>query len=399
MMVSEVLKVYGTAKTIGHMTEMINDLNGYAIDVEEENERDAALLMSQQMERDFYHGGDYFMDSSGAIDPMVAASVNSRLRSIRGIQANVREGNASARGIPQDWEATQASRGVVFDQRGSAIGRESLDTYVTAVRDNGNRVAEGHTTSSALQAFRATFFPIERGDINTPFAIRGAAVTNDEHGGLPIDTCAGTITLIANRFKYLRDFPNATSATSSGPLPNTPTHSTAMGGAAVGSGFVAGNVFRYRVQAININGRSLASTATSITVGAGQDNFPIDVTITNSAEVEYYAVFRTPVETSGLAGTEMFIGNIMKSNGGSTIFRDAGRLLPGLCSMLLVPKDKNRAKMLTIGSNSMMNKLELGRNGLALQTLFVSYFACMVQAPRSFSVIDNVFQKRRGVDQ
>jgi hypothetical protein len=172
-----------------------------------------------------------------------------------------------------------------------------------------------------------------------------------------------------------------------------------MGGAAVGSGFVAGNVFRYRVQAININGRSLASTATSITVGAGQDNFPIDVTITNSAEVEYYAVFRTPVETSGLAGTEMFIGNIMKSNGGSTIFRDAGRLLPGLCSMLLVPKDKNRAKMLTIGSNSMMNKLELGRNGLALQTLFVSYFACMVQAPRSFSVIDNVFQKRRGVDQ
>lgn len=389
MTVSEVLKVYGTMKTMGHMTEAVNAANGYVVDLNDENEKDAALLITAQMERDFYHGGDYFLDSNGNIDGNVAAQLGTRLRQVRGIQANVREGDKTARGIPLDWEATHANRSVVKDQAGAALNRTDLDSIVSAVGDAGNLIREGHTTSECLRAFRASLFPIERADINTAYMIRGSGITNDEHQGVPVETIKGTVMLIANRFKYYRDFPVPRGQSS---LPNTPAVALAMGGASVSSGFIAGQVFRYRVQAVNINGMSVASASQSITIGAGQDGYPVDITITNAADVEYYAVYRT-VANAAAGTSEMFVGNILKAGGASTVFRDAGKIRPGLSTMLLVPKDKNRAKMLTLGS--MMDKLELGRQGLALQTIYVSYLACMVQAPRAFGLLDNVYQEGR----
>lgn len=395
--VAEVLKVYGIRKSITQMAQFINDAGGYSVDIEKENDINAALSMAEALERDLYVGGDYYMDSNGEIDGTIASNINGPIRNIRGIQANIREGDASQRGIPGDYIGYGNNRSVVFDRDGSVMERGFLDKIVTAVRDSRGAVREGHCTTSQLAEFRATFFPIERADINTNYAINGASVTNDEHGKFTVSTVGGPLDFIPTVFKYNRSTPTPVVG-SVGTAPNTPTVSGVAAGAVLGqgSGFEEGQTFRYRVQAVNIAGISSASSSATYTVGVGDADKVAEVTIAGPApEVEYYLVFRSPEETSGAAGTERFMGKVLPNRGGATIFRDNGRLVPGLDTVLFLPRDKNRAKLATLGN--LLNKLQLGVKGLAFETVYASYVGCIVDRPRSFALADNVFQQREGI--
>jgi hypothetical protein len=394
MRVAEVLKVYGIRKSITQMAMFINNEGGYSVDIEKENDINAALAMAEALERDLYVGGDYFMDSSGAVDALVASNINGQIRQIRGIQANIREGDQHQRGIPGDFIGYGNNRSVLFDRQGGVLERSFLDKIVTAVRDSRGAIREGHCTTSQLAEFRATFFPIERAMIGDSYGIRGPAVTNDEHGKFTVDTVGGPMDFIPTVFKYTRYRPEPVQG-SVGVPPATPTIAVASGGSVTGSGFQATESYRYTVQAVSLAGMSSGSAPQSLTIAAGDDDKPVEVTITNVAGAEYYMVFRSPVESSAAAGTEMFCGKIIPSAGGSTVFRDNGKLVPGLDSILFLPRDKNRAKLATLGN--LLNKLQLGIKGLAFETVYASYVGCVVDRPRTFALADNVYQQREGL--
>jgi len=394
MRVAEVLKVYGIRKSITQMAMFINDEGGYSVDIEKENDINAAIAMAEALERDLYHGGDYFMDAAGEVDALVASNINGNIRQIRGIQANIREGDQGMRGIPGDFIGYGNNRSVVFDREGAVLERAFLDKIVTAVRDSRGAIREGHCTTSQLAEFRATFFPIERASLNDAYAIRGPNVTNDEHGRFSVDTVGGPMDFIPTVFKYTRFRPEAVVGSVGAP-PATPVVALALG-TATGSGFLAGETYRYRVQAVNISGISQGSASATQAIGAGDDDKHINVTITAVAGAEYYMVFRSPVESSGAVGTEMFAGKIIQTPGAANvIFRDNNTLIPGLDSILFLPRDKNRAKLATLGN--LLNKLQLGVKGLAFETVYASYVGCVVDRPRSFAVADNVFQQREGL--
>lgn len=393
MRVAEILKVYGIRKSITQMAQFINEAGGYSVDIEKENDVNAALAMAEALERDLYVGGDYYIDSDGAMDSLIAANINGPIRNVRGIQANIREGDSGMRGIPGDFTAYGNNRSVVFDRKGGVLDRTFLDKIVTAVRDSRGSVKEAHCTTSQLAEFRSTFFPFERGDLGSLYAIRGAGVTNDEQSSLPIQSVAGVIDFIPTVFKYMRMRPEAVTG-SVGSLPTTPTGLAAVeGGTATGSGFAVGDVYQYVVQACNISGLSTASAAASVTITNA--NRPVDLNWTKVANAEYYMVFRTPKESSGLAGTEMFIGKKVQGSAGTISFRDNGRIVPGLDSVLFLPRDKNRARLAVLGN--LLNKLQLGPRGLAFETVYASYVGCVVDRPRSFAVADNCYQQREGI--
>jgi hypothetical protein len=390
--VAEVLKVYGIRKSITQMAQFINEAGGYSVDIEKENDINAALAMAEVLERDLYIGGDYYMDADGNVDSLIAANVNGPVRNVRGVQANVREGDQGMRGIPGDFVGFGNNRSVVFDRKGAVLDRSFLDKVVTAVRDSRGMVKEAHCTTSQLAEFRATFFPFERGDLGALYAIRGAGVTNDEQASLPIQTVAGVIDFIPTVFKYMRIRPEAIIG-SVGQAPNTPVGLAVVEGPVTGSGFVTGQSFGFVVQAVNISGISVACSQVAHTMLA--DNKSLDLTWTRVPGAEYYMVFRTPVESNGLAGTEMFIGKKVQSNAATISFRDNGKMVPGLDSVMFLPRDKNRAKLAILGN--MLNKLQLGVRGLAFETVYASYLGCVVDRPRSFAVADNVYQVREGV--
>lgn len=392
MRVAEVAKIAGMKTSITTLAQLTSDRGAFELDLEKEQEKTATLNLGQNLERALYHGGDYFMDASGAIDYNVANNQSQMIREMRGIQANVREGNKSARGIPGDFIGYGNNRSVVFNRKGAVLERGFLDKVATSILDNGGAINEAHCTTAQLQAFRATFFPIERAMINEAYQLRGPAVNNDSPRGFTVDTVAGKLAFVPNRFKYSNNIPQQVGS-SAGQAPATPSVALAATGAAVNSGFAAGQVFYYRVQACGITGRSAASASASHTVATA--NYGVELTITNVARAEYYNVYRTDA-ASPEAGKEMFIGRIATSAGGSTVFRDAGRLIPGLDSMLFMPKDKNRVKVGKLAN--LVNKMELGRQGMAVETLYFSVTACIVDAPRAFAVCDGVYQERNILD-
>lgn len=401
MRVAEVLKVYGIRKSITQMAQMINEAGGYSVDIEKENDLNAALAMAQAMERDGYIGGDLFINSFGEIDATLAANpaLQTVIRQVRGLQANIREGNQSARGISGDFVGYGNNRSVVFDRKGAVLDRAFLDKVVTAVKDSRGAVKEAHCTTSQLAEFRATFFPFERGDLGAIYAIRGAGITNEEKEALPIQTVGGVIDFISTVFKYQRQKAEPIVGFA-GPMPSgiTAIAAPAASASVTGSGFVAAESYIWQFQPVNIHGMNVGQASSVYTVAGGDANKAVEIALTLSGthNISHINVFRSPKEAAGDVTKCFFIGRIAVQLGQtSATFVDNNKLIPGLDTVVMLPKDKHRAKMAVL--RSLLNKLDLGTRGLANETVYSSYWALVVDRPRSFALLDNVFQQREGL--
>lgn len=401
MRVAEVLKVYGIRKSITQMAMFINEAGGYSVDIEKENDLNAAMAMAQAMERDGYIGGDMYLSADGSIDATVAASpqYQSVVRQVRGIQANVREGDQSARGIPGDYVGFGNNRSVVFDRKGGVLDRAFLDKVVTAVKDSRGAVKEAHCTTSQLAEFRATFFPFERGDLGALYAIRGAGITNDEKESLPIQTVGGVLDFVPTVFKYQRQRAEpVVSGQGQMPVALSAVASPAASASITGSGFAAAEQYVYQFQTANMFGLNAGQASAVYTVAGGDVNKAVEVALTlpGGHNVSHINVFRSPKEAAGDVSKCFFIGRLLVIPGQTSVkLVDNNRVIPGLDSVLMLPRDKNRAKMAVLGN--LVNKLDLGVRGLAQETVYSSYFAYIVDRPRSFALVDNVFQQREGL--
>lgn len=401
MRVAEVLKVYGIRKSITQMAALTNQAGGFLIDIEKENDLNAALALAQAMERDGYIGGDMYLAADGSIDATIAANpqFQSIIRQARGIQANIREGDQSARGISGDFVGYGNNRSVVFDRKGGVLDRAFLDKVVTAVKDSRGAVKEAHCTTSQLAEFRATFFPFERGDLGSAYAIRGAGITNDEQNALPIPTVGGVIDFIPTVFKYQRQKAEpVVSGQGNMPITITTIGAPAASASITGSGFAVAEQYVYQFQSANMFGLNVGQASSVYTVGGADANKAVEVALTLSAghNISHINVFRSPKEALGDVSKCFFVGRIAVVPGQTAVkLVDNNRIIPGLDSVVMLPKDKNRAKMAVLGN--LVNKMVLGQTGPAEQTMYTSYLAFIVDRPRSFALVDNVFQNREGL--
>jgi len=394
--VAEILKVYGIRKSITQLAQLVNDVGGYTLDLEKENDVNAAISMAEAMERSLYVGGDGYIDSNGNIDATIASNPNANIREIRGITANIREGDSSARGIPGDFVGYGNNRSVLFNKLGGVLDRAFLDRVVTAVRDSRGAIKEGHCTTSQLAEFRSTFFPFERGDLGAAYNIRGASVDNTEQTSLPIMTVGGSLDMIPTVFKYTRFRPEPVYG-SVGFQPEIPTGLAASTSTITGSGFAVSESYSYSVQAVNMYGMSPAFyIAAPFSIATADRAVSLAITLPAGNKISELRLFRSPKEASGDVTKTMFIGKLYVTPGQtSATFIDKNKLIPGLDNVLFLPRDKNRAKLAVIGN--LLNKLELGLRGLAKEWVYSSYYGCVVDRPRTFAIIDNVYQQREGL--
>lgn len=384
MRVAEVLRVQGIRKTMTHLAQQINDVGGYMVDLEAENDENAAMAMAEGLERALYIGGDGYIAADGSIDSMLAANPNAPVRVPRGIQAQIREGNKSARGIIGDFVGYGNNRVTFSDAKGQVLSRTLVDKAVSAVRENRGRIVEAHCTIDQLRHFRATFFPFERGDIGASYAIRGAGVKAEPKSGFSLSTVVGDVDFIPTVFKYTMAYPTPLFTAGVGPVIGTISAAAQSAGV---TSFKAGDVVKYVVQAVSVSGRSDISNELSITVAADGNN--VALSIPANASAEEYHVFRTAV--GGATGTWKACGKVLAIRGGATQFLDAQAILPGLDSIVMLPKAQFRSKLAVIGQ--MVQKMELGRRGLASETVYVSYLANILEAPRMHASVDNIYHE------
>jgi len=150
--------------------------------------------------------------------------------------------------------------------------------------------------------------------------------------------------------------------------------------------FKAGDVVKYVVQAVGIKGRTDVSNELSATVAA--DGNKIVVNIPANAMAEEFWIFRTAA--NGATGTWKFCGKVAAA-GGAAVFVDGQAILPGLDSIVMLPKQDKRAKLAVLGS--LVEKTQLGKKGLIDETIYVSYLACVLEFVRHHSLLRNVFSE------
>lgn len=390
MRVAEVIKVMGIRKSITHLAQQVNDVGGYMLDLEAENEENALLTLNNGLERALYNGGDNYIDASGNVDTQIASNPNGPVRTIRGIQAQIREGNVDARGIIGDFIGYANNRSTVIDNQGQTLTRNVLDDMVTAVNGNKNEVEEIHSTQEQMRLFRAALFPMDRGDVGASYAIRGSDISTINKKGFDIGTSGGPVRAISTIFKYELAYlvPMVGSTGASVAVPTVPTAAQSAGV----TQFKSGDIIKYRVQACNVNGRSDGSAELSVTIAADGNN--VTLTIPAQAGVEYFRVYRlNNGEVTGFVNKSFiynhrFIGNVVAARQGSTLFTDAQAILPGLDAMVFLPKKEKRAKLAAIGPR--VSRIDFGIRGLAAERGYVSYVASVLEQPRAHGLLTNV---------
>jgi hypothetical protein len=389
--VYEPIKVMGIRKSISHLAQTVNDAGGYMMDLEQENEKNALLTLGNATERAGYNGGDLFIDASGSIDATIASNPNGPTRQFRGIQAQIREGNYDVRGISQDFRGYANNRATIDDAKGGALSRTMLDKICTAINGNKGKAVEAHATPEQLRLFRQQFFSMDRGDVSSAYAIRGANVSTEQKSGFMVDTTSGALEIKSTFMKNEMIFavPMQGSAGSAPAAPGVITSAQSAGS----TSYAAGDVIRYIVQSVNFSGRSSNSAEVAVTITASGNN--VSLTIPYVAGCEYFKVFRLEAgETAKLTAdgvtSHRFIGNVVASriNTQSTTFIDAQAVLPGLNSIVFLPKPERRAVLACIGPR--VAKIDFGIRGLASEKGYVSYCAIILKLPRQHGLVQNV---------
>jgi len=386
MRVAELLKIQGIRKSITHLAQLTNEIGGYMTDLEGENDINASLAMSESLERTLYNGGDFYFNTVGEIDATLAANPNGPIRQPRGMQAQIREGNYSRRGFSLDFVGYGNNQLTLLDAKGGTMTRELVDQIATRVRNNRGRLEEAHCTTNQLQAFRTTLFPFERADMSTWYNVKGAGVDIEPKDGFPLMTVTGNIQFRPSVFKFNRQFPEPIAGTV-GQSPSTPTAPTPTQNPGKTS-YKAGDVVKYVVQAWNVHGASSGSAELAVTIAV--DGNSVSLAIPTVLGIEEYWVFRT--EANGESGSAKFVGRVIADRSGAdTIFVDKEVIMPGLDNIIFLPRKQNRAKLAVLGN--LLTKMQLGRLGLVTETIFVSYLANIVEYPRHFGLIDNIYQE------
>jgi hypothetical protein len=395
---AEVLKVMGCRKSMTHQAAVVNQLGGYSIDIEKENDENAMLQLAESLERACYHGGDGYIDTSGSIDSVIAANYNGPIRQIRGMQAQIREGNNDQRGIPLDFIGYANSRQTVIDAAGSVLTRNLLDDICTAAAGNNGVLVEAHVTPEQVKLFRASLFPVDRGMLGDSYAIRGSNITNEHKSGFPIETTSGSMLIRSTIFKYEKIYcVPVNSSVQFAPLAPSATPTQTAGN----TSFKAGDVVKYTVQSCNQYGRSAASTEISVTIAADGNNVVLSITPTANNQVEFYRVHRLnpgdvvkPITGTAGLGTvynHKFIGNVAANRQGSTLFVDSQAILPGLNAIVFLPREQYRAELAVLGDR--VSRIQFGIRGLAQEYGYVSYLALVLKHPRQFGLMQNVFEE------
>lgn len=401
--VSEALKVYGIKKTLGEMAQLVNEAGGFEIDIEKKNEIQAITALTQTFERDSYAGGDFYLDpATSLINPQVANMFYGRsavpaIRHVRGVQNNIREGNISSRGVSGDFLAYGNSFTTIINLAGAAMDQEAVDDIANAILSNGQGVPqEAHCQPAQATEFRKTLLGFQRGDIGSKFAVQGPDVRADD-AGFYVGSVAGDIKFIPCIYKHaVRQKALPVNGTS-GAAPVAPTVAAQASAAISGvtSVFTAGQVTRCVVQAASIRGMSAGAGVSLTCTNAGEC---IKVRITHVANADHYWIFLNPAGSTTV-GLEGFVGKVLVPAGtaiGGTfdVVLSGVDVLPGLEPVVFMPEaDENRIRMAALGN--MINKTELGRQGLATETVFSSYFCFVLPKPRAYGLIDNAKARLR----
>jgi len=393
------LKVYGGKTSVSHMSRLVNQSGGFTLDLENEEKESLIMNLTRSQEHDASFGLDYYLDSDGDVDDQLALNTNlvnptrrMNLRHATGLQSYIRIHNFSLRSISVEHGGYGNIKSVVADMKGKVLDQETLDAFLEPVHDSGGEVDEALCTFAQARAFRANFFPMQRGNIGEGFKISGPQVSAKEGSGFVVDTCAGPIKFLPLRFRKLQQKKINISNNQVGGSPAMPVINSITEVADQGTRFKVGDKIMIAVQAANVAGSSAPSNQvhTITTDGVG-----LKVDIAPHANAERFHLYASAPMAAPAIKDVWFVGQAVASEGVTSIVHKE-RFMPGLDSLLFTPSGGGTGGEDSLGAffraslgGKSMYELDLAFLGAHFERSILSYFNYICTFGRTYFLADN----------
>lgn len=393
------IKIYGIKTSVSHLARLINQGDSFGVDIEDEELTSAIISITRSQEHDASFGLDYFINEAGNIENLVfntnqiGTTRRMNLRHATGIQAHIRAHNFSARTIAPEKAGYGNIQSIVQDLKGKVISQEDLDRIIEPSISQGGEIDEALCSIPQARAFRAQFFAMQRGDINTSFAINGPKVDGSpERKGFPVETLDGIVWFRPQRYRRLQMRRPTFSSNAIGQMPDTPAVPTLTSVPDQNTSFKAGQKVKISIQAVNIAGLS-SHRHIEHTIAADGEGIKIEIPF--SAYAEKFHVYATPPSANPSEADLHFVGQALADMLGVTTFLHKEAIMSGLESLLMSPRKdfkiggKANWFRAVVGGKSMY-ELDLAFMGAHYERSIMSYFQYICVWGRTYILLDNV---------
>lgn len=263
----------------------------------------------------------------------------------------------------------------VIDMRGAPLDEDTMEDASRIVADNYGYLTTMYVGNKALTDLGKQILP--QGRFMLPFG--------DQEGRLGyrvrwFDSQVGSFELKPNVFLKPG---GAVLIQADVGAPATPTIDSVVAGAVAGSEvslFNANATLYYKVAAVNTNGESLASAATSVSVTIGQK---VTVTIDQVANASAYKVYRG---TTADNVKEMIL--VADSGASTTVVIDLNNNLPGTAKAYGVMLDGEQG--LSFKQLAPLMKMDLATIAASYRFMILLYGTLVVYSPLKFILIKNI---------
>jgi hypothetical protein len=347
---------------------MVQTVDGKKAD--ERAAADAAKKLAGDIEFDLFRGKADF-SNAGVFDGNMG--VIPTLPNIVGVDVQIRQSDLLRNAQDLMFSEYGSDESVVI-AGGSTLSQENIEDAWVRSQMNHGQADRLFVDPKVLGNYTKIAFAKERIVLaGSPQDATGADLSRQWVSG-------GVVKLEASRFLSGKTGPAP--ARPSGPA--VPTLTSAVAGAISGAttGFLAGQVYKYTVTAVNEVGESPRSAEQSVTIGTNGHGVTLTISHAGLTNVRYFNVYR-----SAAGGSVMkFIGRVALAVGASsTTFIDLGNKQPGFVTGYLLETDTMLVKEL-----APFSRLKLAVTELSQPEAFFRFLTLGVLAPRKNVLIDNL---------
>lgn len=355
---------YSHTRRVTLVATMVNTVDGKKAD--ERAAADAAKKILFDVEFDIFRGKADFSNSGVFDGNQLVIPV---LPNILSVDAQIRQSDSEREAQDQMFNEFGSDQSVVI-AGGSTLQQENIEDSWTRSQMNHGEADVLFVDPIVLSNYNKITYAKERIVLaGSPQDATGATLKKQWTSG-------GVVDVISSRFLSGKTSPAP--ARPNGPTQAAITSNTVGAISGVTTGFLAGQVYLYKVTACNEVGEGIQSASSSATITV--TGYGVTVLITDQASVRFFNVYRT---ASG-GSVYKFIGRIIKGTT-TTSFVDIGNKQPGAVTGLLIQKDTMALKELAPYS-----RLKLAVTELSQPEAHFRFLTLAVMQPRKNVIVDNL---------
>lgn len=366
------------------------------INAEAAETQGGTMWLLEKLERELYKGLADFSNAGYFDGSLQAIPIKLQNLALAGVEQQIRAGNTDFTAQIRAFDGYGGNQTVITSLN-DVLDETTIDNQATLQQENGGHVTMLDLAPRNLHDFIAQFYPKER--VNALGTLDGRA----GYVVRTLATTAGDVAMRPNVFlrpklgpKQLPDREGCPGAPAA--LTNNAAQSIVSGSgfyanqSAGTTSFAAGDLYTYTVTSANEQGEgNQYLTSTTVTVSAAGNYITFKISDPSSgATPTHFAVYRTINDgASSIAGptTPAFIGYVVRSGTGVTLFTDQGAKQPGAATAYLFDI---RPETVVWRQLAPMLKIAQGTLGSAREFLLWLAGTIILFQPRFHGVFENI---------